>query len=213
MRATLTKLQYLLVTMCMLSCRTPMIRYSWSLPENINRKYDKILIIAATKVEDTLIRRQSEEYIVQSLKGLGYNAVSSMKEFGLEGLAHLNEVETYIKLCNTGIDAVFSLALIDIHHSRVHLQGNVAQFYYNRIWNYRYLVTSDSEPTGAGDTSKKLYYYESMIFDLRTLQPVSFVQSKSFTSHSLKQCFPCYEEKILQHIARKNVFTREKLIP
>ena len=206
MRQALRRLLYLLLIMCML-CRTSMIRYSWSHPENFNRKYDKILVVAITNKEDSLFRRQTEEYILHCLKGLGYNAVSSLKEFGIEGLAHMNDVETYIKLCNAGIDAVLSLVLIDKYHGRLHMQGNVAKFYYDRIWNYRNLVAQRSEPPGTGSNNLKIYY-ESMVFDLRTLQPTYFVQTRSFTVHLLTQCFPCYEDKILQHIIRKKVFTK-----
>ena len=207
MRQALIRLQYLLLIMCMLSCRSSMIRYSWTHPENINSKYDKILVVAITNKEDSSFRRQTEDYMVQRLNGLGYSTVSSLKEFGIEGLAHMNDVETYIKLCNTGIDAVFSLVLIDKHKRRLHMQGNVAKFYYDRIWNYRNLVAMGSEMRGAEGTNQKIYY-ESMVFDLRTLQPTYFVQTKFFTSYLLSQCFPCYEDKILQHMLGKKVFTK-----
>ena len=47
------------------------------------------------------------------MKTNGLIAVSALDEFGTGGLANLAQEETYVKLCNKGIDAVITIALLD----------------------------------------------------------------------------------------------------
>src|SRR6266513_3166871 len=79
-------------------------------PQHFSRvNYNNILVVGVIKNENDSLRREIEKHFVVNLEELGYHTVSALHEFGPKGLANLGEEETYIKLCNKGIDAVITI--------------------------------------------------------------------------------------------------------
>jgi len=123
-----------------------------------------------------------EEHFVSELKTLGYNAVSSLEEFGAGGLQGLEQEETYVKLCNKGIDAVITIALLDKQKEHYYVPAKVkyysSVYYYNRIWNYQ-KIQADPLSVGADSVNTQLLW-ETILFDLTRLTPVYSAQTKPF---------------------------------
>src|SRR5215207_7805818 len=94
------------------SCSSSKIITSWK-ASNDPRNYHKIMVVGIIKDSGVVLRSQMEAHLVNDLKNLGYNAVSALSEFGKGGLANMEQEDTYIKLCNKGIDAVITVALLD----------------------------------------------------------------------------------------------------
>jgi hypothetical protein len=103
-------------------------------------------------------------------------------------LTSLEQEETYIKLCNRGIDAVITIALLDRRKEKVYVPGRVKYYsnlyYYNRIWNYNVIEADLLTAKGEYEESTQ-YLWETILFDLQTLSPVYTVQTKSFDPLSL----------------------------
>jgi hypothetical protein len=146
-------------------------------------KYNKIMIAAVVDNNDTALRAKVENGFQTLLQSIGYPAVSSLKEFGVNGLRDLDQEDTYRSLCDNGIDAVMTLALIDRtdenYKEPASSYTQPVKYYYERMWHYKERQEKSSE---AFYDSTKKYSWEMILFDLSTLQPHSIVQSKIFTN-------------------------------
>jgi hypothetical protein len=127
--------------------------------------------VGVVKNEDVSFQKEIEQYFVNNLKGLGYHAVSALNEFGPKGLSNFGEEATYLKLCNKGIDAVITIALInkekEISGKSYNASGYPVKYYYNRIWNYKNMQNEFSNEYSGQDN----FYWEIILFDLVTLEP------------------------------------------
>jgi len=151
------------------------------------------MIAAIVDSDDTVLRAAVENGFKETLQSIGYQTVSSLKEFGIHGLRDLEQEDTYLRLCNRGIDAVMTVALIDrtdVNYTEPKSSyTEPVKYYYERIWHYK---ERQSRITASFyDTSKK-YSWEMILFDLSTLQPHAIVQSKIYTNgipESLSRAF------------------------
>ena len=86
--------------------------------------------------EDSLLRRLIENEATVKLKELGYPSISALEHFGAKGLADMGEEATYIKLCNSGIDFVLTIAFIYKTKEKSYgSEGSLlypGSYYYNR---------------------------------------------------------------------------------
>jgi hypothetical protein len=182
------KITLLLAMLVFYSCSSSKLITSWKSPGNSARPYKKIMVVGIVKDSTIAIRRQMETHLVNDLKDNGFIAVSALDEFGKGGLANLEQEETYIKLCNTGIDAVITIALLDRRKEKVYIPGRVKYYsnlyYYNRIWNYNVIQADLVSGKGEYEESTQ-YLWETILFDLQTLSPIYTVQTKSFDPSSL----------------------------
>ena len=129
-------------------------------------------MVGIIKDVNDLLRIKIEDDLVKNLNELGYSSVSALREFGEKGLSELGQEATYIKLCNNGIDAVMTFALIDELKQERYKSDKFPQstnyYYYNRIWNYQKIQADLSESASALGTG---FMWESILFDLSTLEP------------------------------------------
>jgi hypothetical protein len=192
------------------SC-SPYIKTSWHAQEKSNTKYDKILIVAIPGNKDSLTRNQIEMHFVQAFTNSGFNTVSSIKEFGQKGLSGLSEEETYVKLCNMGIELVLTIVMLDRGKEKQFTHGMPSYtnfYYYNRILNYNRL-SADMDETASKSQVKRSFYWECQLFDLGILKPVYFIQTKAFNPGSPAQDSTRYLEKVLRQILTKKVLKND----
>src|SRR6185503_4255275 len=149
--------------------------------------HNKIMVVGIIKDGNDSFRAHAETILVKSLNELGYNTVSALQEFGPKGLSNLGEADTYIRLCNNGIDAILTFALLDkakqTKYRPGRLSANTSLYYYTRIWNYKKMQAdlSGTEPHNGK------YVWESILFDLNTLEPLYVVQTRPFEPGREKQ--------------------------
>lgn len=141
------------------------------------------MVAAVVGYKDTSLRTTVENGFKEALQAIGYHAVSSLKEFGPDGLRDLGQEDTYKSLCDKGIDAVMTVAIIDRTNENYTEPASSytepVKYYYERMWHYKKQQEKFSE---AFYDSTKKYSWEMILFDLSTLQPHSIVQSKVFTN-------------------------------
>lgn len=161
---------------------------AWKIQHIIPRTHNKILVVGIIKDSNDSLRMKIEDGLVKNLSELDYYAVSALKEFGPKGLSDLGQEATYTKLCNNGVDAVMTIALIDKFKQKKYKQNkSVAStnyYYYERIWNYRNMLADLSANEPATYTH---YLWEGILFDLRTLEPLCVVQTRPFEPGKEKQ--------------------------
>jgi hypothetical protein len=207
-----TKLVLICGTIALLcGCTSPRVILAWKnqrLPEN----YDRILVAAVVKSPADGLRREIEKDFTQDLMSLGYNAVSRFDEFGQNGLSKLGQEETYIKLCNKGIDAVIIITLIDESKEKQQKirksYGYPNKYYYTRIWNYKN-IQADLALKDSGNTS---YFWEAILFNLRTLETECTIQTKHFKNFKEEKMAREFEKRVISEMVKQKVLTRKQPI-
>ena len=189
------------------ACTPSGLQTSWKQGNHQPATVNKILVAVILPAEDSLLRIKLESKLSSDLKQIGYHAVSAREEFGILGLTRLGQEETYLALCENGIDAVMTLALMDIGKTENELQGRIQGYsniyYYNRIWNYKRLY--EEEPIINARQGKQ-QFMEAFLFDLQQLQPVYFSDTRSFSADAPANVLQHHTEVIFKDMMRKKVF-------
>jgi hypothetical protein len=194
------------------SCSSSKIISSWK-TANGSREYKKIMVVGIIKDSGNVLRKKMEMHLVNDLKAIGYNAVSALEEFGKGGLAGLEQEETYIKLCNKGIDAVITIALLDRKKEKFYVPAKVKYYsnlyYYNRIWNYTTIQADLTSIKGEYEESTQ-FSWESILFDLQTLSPVYTAQTKTFDPASTETMAHEYGRMIVANMVKKKAIEKRE---
>lgn len=200
-----------LLTAFMLSaCATSSVVSSWKDKSGTLRKYNKILVVGMIKDTSSILRRNMEDHVVSDINRLGYNAVSALNEFGQNGLADLAQEETFRRLCTRGVDAVITIALLDKakenHHTPTKIKLYPGLYYYDRIWNYKAIQAHQINDT-SDVADKTQFVWEIVFFDLNTLSPVYFFQTKSFDAAATKANAHKHAKTISENLVKTKVLS------
>lgn len=173
----ITLLSCLLIFLC--GCHSQKVVTTWKAQPSWPDRYQKILVVAVMPVSDSAARKSIEAEAVHLLSDYGYNAISAISVYGSKGLVAENEEATYLRLCNSGIDAVITFALVP-KEGEYHDPGNnqytlANNYYYDRLWAYKKIQEEMTTKSPANE-----YSWESILFDLLTLQAVYTSHTRSF---------------------------------
>jgi len=205
-----SSLLIIIATMFLTRCSSPNILIT-SNKYHFPLNHSKIMTVGVIKDDNDSIRIRMEKSITADLKGIGYEAVSALEEFGPKGLANLDQQETYLKLCNEGIDAVIIVALIDkTKEKQFRTQRSYAYaetYYYNRIWNYRNIQADlvDKNFTVTGTC-----FWEAILFNLSTLETECTIQSKSFSLPEDKIANQ-FEKQIVKKMIEEKILKKQNI--
>lgn len=200
----------IIATVLLTSCSSPYILIT-SNKYHFPLAHSRIMTVGVIKDDNDSIRIRIEKNITADLNAIGYNAVSALEEFGPKGLANLDQQETYLKLCNKGIDAVIIVALIDKTKERqFKTQRSYAYpdtYYFNRIWNYKNIQAD----LGDKDfTVKSDYFWEAILFNLSTLEAECTIQSSSF-SLSESEVAGRFEKQIVKKMIKEKILKKQNI--
>lgn len=197
-------------------CTSSRITSSWKAKDVIPQKYNKILVLGVIRENDRSIRENMETHFVNDLKDLGYNAVSSLQEYGPKAFDIIEEDVAVTKLKNSGIDAVITIVLLDKEKERKYIAGNMYYspygYYYNRLWRYRATLYHRIYEPGYYVTNTR-YFWESNLYDMSTQKLVFSVQTQSFDPASTEILGHEYGQMIVKNMVKQNVLQNLKNIP
>lgn len=166
------------------------------------------MVVAIMPEADSAARKAMETDMVYALRNLNYQAVSAVAVFGPQGLANSGEENTYLKLCDSGIDAVMTLALIHKTKETWRQTGNVYarpnDYYYQRIWNYKKIAAGTIE-TG----EKPEYFWENILFDLLTLEAVCTIRTQPFTKANQVKTTGNLTEQVIKKLLKEKVLKKQ----
>lgn len=188
-------------------CSAANIANSWKVPAPVPKKYSNILVLAIIK--DVPLRKQIEDRFVTQLYNLGYRAGSAMEEYGPYGLGKFSQEQTYVALSNNGYDAVLTIVVIDKEKEKgaKYKHHNFSNtYYYNRIINYAKFQVDLS------GTANKLYW-ETILFDLHTLETRYTVQTKLFNAAALQSSLVEQEKAVVKNMLKKKVLVKRVALP
>ena len=205
-----SSLLIIIAAVVLTSCSSPYIRIT-SNKYHFPLNHSKIMTVGVIKDDNDSIRIGVEKSITADLKAIGYDAVSALEEFGPKGLANLNQQETYLKLCNQGIDAVIIVALIDKtkekQFSTRRSYTYPDAYYYNRIWNYKNIQT---DLVDINSTEKSDYFWEAILFNLSTLEAECTVQSASFR-FSENKIAGQFEKQVVKKMIKEKILKKQNI--
>ena len=128
--------------------------------------FKKVLVaaISGEQLPDSM-RQRLELNTVDALAQKGYTGISYFKEFGKSGMELFEEEAAYLFLCEQGVDAVLTIAMVDDKKSLRHpaTPKYTSRYYYDRIWSYKGI--------GQQQTSIANPVWEAVLFDLASLEP------------------------------------------
>lgn len=167
-------------------------------------------------VKDSVsLRRSVEDFFVKELNALGYKTISALEEFGVGGLSNMEKAITYQKLCDRGIDAVLTIALLSKGKERGNVSPQVRYhtglYYYNRIVNYK-SIQADPAKKKQQPVADEQFFWESILFDLQTLSPSYTMQTKSFQAASTESLLPKYSKVILSSLVRNKIVKPQVIV-
>ena len=189
-------------------CSSPRITATWKTEPVLSERYFRILVIAIVPEADTILRKKIETEVTRSLSSYGYYAISAISTFGPGGLAVGNQEDTYLKLCDSGIDAVMTFALVPENETQnsgrsQYLHPN--SYYYNRMWNYKKMQTglNYSKPGTK-------YFWETIMFDLLTLQAIGMVRTLPFPDYQNNKITIELTDLILKKMVKEKIIQQKK---
>lgn len=203
------KIYTLLLALLLAGCVTSRITYSWKKPGSISKHYEKIMVLGLIGNSDRSLQAQMEDHMVGDLRKLGYNAVSSLEEFGSKAFDGMNEQAAIAKLKNKKIAAVVTIVLLNKHRERTYVPERV---YFPRIhengrfWDYRMGIARVYEP-GYFVVSTR-YFWESNLYEMDNQGLVFSVQTESFNPDNSQSLAHEYGQIIIKQMLDMQVLER-----
>jgi hypothetical protein len=194
-----------------LACSTSRLTTSWKAENFVPRKYNKVMILGLIREADRSIQENMENHFVGDLRELGYNAVSSLAEYGPKAFDKMEEEAAIDKLKSSGVDAVITIVLLDKKKESKYVPGNMYYspygYYYNRFWGYRGVLYRRIYEPGYYVTDTR-YFWESNLYDMSTQQLLYSAQTQSFDPSSSASLGHEYGKMIVQDMVKKNVLIK-----
>jgi hypothetical protein len=164
-------------------CSSSRLVYSWRSPDLQPRTFSKIMVVALIRDADRQLQTQMEDHLVGDLRERGYQAISSIQEFGPRAFDKMDENAVLDRLKNSGVDAVMTIVMLDKSREKYYVPGRVIYspygLYHNRFYGY-YITMYDRIYTPGYYEVSTRYFWESNLYDLSGKKLLYTVQSESF---------------------------------
>jgi hypothetical protein len=189
------------------ACSTSKITHSWKAQEAPLKNYNKILVLGFIRNDDRNLEEQMENHFVGDLQTLGYNAVSSLKEYGPKVFDKIAEEEGIAKLKNSGFDAVVTIVLLKKEKERKYIHPT----YNTRIWSYRYNIYNMIYEPGYYVIDTK-YYWESNFYDMSNQKLIYSVQTQSFDPTDVESLGHEYGKMIVKNMINQDILKQQAIV-
>jgi hypothetical protein len=190
-------------------CATTKITTSWKAKDAVPQKYNKIMVLGLIRTADRTIQEKMENHMVGDLKNLGYNAVSSLQEYGPKAFDKMDEEAALAKLKNSGVDAVITIVLLNKEREKSYVPGHIYYYspygyYYNNFWGYRTALYHRIYEPGYYVVNTR-YFWESNLYDMSTQKLIYSVQTQSFDPANSESLAHEYGQMIIKNMVQQNV--------
>jgi hypothetical protein len=202
---------YWLITLVLFTaCSSSKITSSWKNPNTaIARKYEKVLVLGLIEEPDRMLREKMEQHMADDLKILGYNAVTSVSEYGPKAFEGMSEAGALQSLSTKGIDAVVTIVLL-AKEKEVYYPSSWSRS--DRLWGY-YTYMHDRVYTASYPMTNTKYFWESNLFDMNDWLLVYSVQSQSFEPGSARKLAHEYGQLIVNDMVKGKVLEKQEAKP
>lgn len=198
----------LVLLMFAAACSSSKITTSWKAEDVVAGKYNKILVVGLIRDADRSMQEKMENHFVGDLKKLGYDAVSSLQEYGPKAFDKMDEETAIAKIKSTGVDAVITIVLLDKQKERKYVPSTIRytpySYYSGRFWGYRTTLYNRIYEPGYYVTNTK-YFWESNLYDMATQKLIYSVQTQSFDPDNSEKLGHEYGQMIVKNMVKQNV--------
>jgi len=189
-------------------CATSRITTWWKADNIVPKDYHKILVLGLIRTSDRTMQQNMENHMVGDLRNLGYDAVSSLQEYGPKAFDKMDEEAALKKLHSSGVDAVITIVLLDKQKEKNYVPGRVYYspygYYYNRFWNYHTAIYRRIYEPGYYVVNNR-YFWESNLYDMSDQKLVYSVQTQSFDPANSESLGHEYGQLIIQNMVQQKV--------
>ena len=203
----------LVIFFLLTGCSFSRITHSWKSETASSGSYNKIMVIGIIKDHDRNLREQMENHLADDLKARGYNAVSSLKEYGPKAFDNMDEEGAITKLSNSGVDAVITIVLLDKERERNYVPARVHYspyiIYQRHFWGYYSTIYDRIYSPEYFQQVNTKYFWESNFYDLKTKQLLYSVQTESFDPASAESLGHEYGEMIVKDMFEKKIINHQ----
>ena len=203
----------LVILFLLTGCSPSRITHSWKSETASSGSYDKIMVIGIIKDHDRNLREQMENHLADDLKARGYNAVSSLKEYGPKAFDNMDEEGAITKLSNSGVDAVITIVLLDKERERNYVPARVHYspyiIYQRHFWGYYSTIYDRIYSPEYFQQVNTKYFWESNFYDIKTKQLLYSVQTESFDPASAESLGHEYGEMIVMDMFEKKIINHQ----
>jgi hypothetical protein len=190
------------------SCRTTYITSSWKANRVFPVKQDKILVLGLIRDADRNLQQKMEDHMAGDLRDKGYNAVTSLSEFGPKAFENLTEKEAIARLKFLDIDAVVTIVLLDKKQESIYIQNGPPQ--HVNFWNYYGRMYQRIYSKGYWVTDTK-FYWESNFYELERGDLLYSVQTQSFSPGNTNALAHEYGQLIIKDMVQNKEIGKEKV--
>ncbi|HEY8659812.1 MAG TPA: hypothetical protein VIL78_12300 [Hanamia sp.] len=199
---------YAALLFLMASCSSSRITYSWKSEAVPAKNYNKIMVVGLLSDNDMDLREKMENHLVGDLETRGYQAISSLKEYGPKSFENMKEADALDKLHNSGVDAVITIVLLDKKRERYYVPGRVYYspytIYQRRFWGYYSTIYGRIYSPDYYQVSTK-YFWESNFYDMDSKELLFSAQTESFDPESAASLANEYGQMIVNEMAKKGI--------
>ncbi len=178
---------------------------SWSDPKTAPRHVSKILVLSIGK--DLQKRKMAEDNIKAELQNKGFNAATSLDEFGPDLAKTYDSAATRQILLGRQFDASITVRVLNVHESERWVPGTVYYSpvgFYRGFYGYYYRVFGYyAEPAYTVTDVEVLL--ESNLYDLSTGDLLWSGQSRAFDRNPTPAMASRYAKNIIEDILKKGV--------
>lgn len=203
----------LIILFLIVGCSSSRITHSWKSETVSAKSYEKIMVIGIIKDHDRNMREKMENHLAEDLKARGYNAVSSLKEYGPKAFDNIDEEGALNKLSNSGVDAVITIVLLDKERERNYVPARVYYspyiIYQRHFWGYYSTIYDRIYSPEYYQQVNTKYFWESNFYDLETKQLLYSVQTESFDPASAESLGHEYGEMIVKDMLEKKIINHQ----
>ncbi|MGN7822257.1 hypothetical protein HGH92_11380 [Chitinophaga varians] len=194
-----------LVIMALAACSTK-VTSSWRANNAQQLQKDqKIMVMALVPQKDRALRSQMENFTASELKRKGYNAVSSLQEFGPDEFIKMGEKQAIRKLQGSDVNQVLTIVMVDKGRQRSYTPGYAyAPYGYWGFWPY-YSRWYNTYYSPGYVTYSTRYQWEGNLYDLKSGQLLYSVQSQSFDPPSTARMAVLYAQQVVKDMTKRNL--------
>lgn len=201
-----------LAAIMLFSCNSTQVISSYQDSKVPVKNYNRILVLGIFQQKDRAMRQETENQLASRLKGLGYNAVTAMDEYGPKAFDKIPEDQIADKVKSGNYDAVITTALLDKKKAENYQPGRVSYqpvgVYYNRFGRYYSTVYDRVYDPGYYTTSTD-YYLESNLYDGPSGDLVYSVQTKAFDPSSASSLANDNSKRIVKDLQSKKILVKK----
>lgn len=187
-------------------CSTSKINTGW-----VNQRteiYHKIMVLGLVKTADPALRENVENSMVADLKGMGYDAVSSLKEYGANSSETLADTATLSKLKKSGVDVILTVALLKSEKTKEYVPGEINYTPYSYSVNlfglyFKAMSGRIGQPDYYADHSP--YCWQNNLYLTDSQKLMYSAQTSSFNLSAAGAQLPKHAQMLVANMVKENV--------